>query len=139
MPLLMLACFGFYLLAKTVTIRYPAAWRLTLFPILLAFALLLPAILRMMPEWLIPTRWSDFSFWSSLQKQASGSLREFLRAAPQSRDVELRLLLIKQAGIMFIAACTSIAVCCRCPIKTLRCLDRFGKMGKNGGGEHAAV
>jgi len=113
MPLLMLSCFGFCLLVRFARKRYPAAWLYILFPVLIAFAVLLPAMLGKLPGWLIPTRWSDFSFWGSLLKQASAGLREFLRVAPQSRDVELRLLLIKQAGIMFIAVCLSITACFR--------------------------
>ena len=111
LPLLVIACFGFGLLIGFVRKRYPTARIFILFLTLFLFAIFLPAMLTMLPGWMIPTRWSDFSFWGSLLTQASGSLREFLSARPQSRDVELRLLLLKQAGVMFVAVCFSIAVC----------------------------
>lgn len=41
----------------------------TYFIMALVFALLLPYYLRGLPGWLIPTRWSDFSFWPRLIQQ----------------------------------------------------------------------
>lgn len=47
-----------------------------------AFALVLPNILRAIPGWLIPARWSDFSFWNSLGMQI-GQARQSWAAAPR--------------------------------------------------------
>ena len=113
LPLLILAVFGLVLIAGFVRKRFPIAFRFIPFVFLLAFAALLPVLLGVVPEWMIPTRWSDFSFWGSLLSQASDNAREFLRVAPQSRDVELRILLLKQAGIMFLSVCFSIVICFR--------------------------
>ena len=39
------------------------------FALAFIFALLLPAFLNSLPGWLIPARWSDFSFWQILAEQ----------------------------------------------------------------------
>lgn len=87
--------------------------KLVLFLLLIGFAAGLPALLGALPPWLIPTRWSDFSFWSKLLEQVGGALREFLTAPAGLRDVESRLLLLKQIGITSLSACCSLSVCFR--------------------------
>ena len=113
LPLLILAVYGLWVIIGYVGKRYPIARKLIPFLLLFLFTALLPILIGMLPEWVIPTRWSDFSFWGSQFTQGSNSLREFLRTAPQSRDVELRMLFIEQTGITFLAVCVSLAVCFR--------------------------
>jgi hypothetical protein len=113
LPLLAPAFYALYLIFRYIKRRYFAIYKPFLFLCLISLALLLPVILDAMPAWLIPTRWSDFQFWSSLLRQASDSLREFLSAAPRSRDVELRMLLLGQTGIAFLAVCCGISICFR--------------------------
>ena len=91
----------------------PAAGKLIPYILLLVLALVLPAILEILPEQAIPARWSDLSFWGSAISKTLDSLRVFLRVAPQSRDMELRMILLKQAGVTFLAVLVSITICFR--------------------------
>ena len=70
---------------------------------LILLAVSLPFLLYALPAWLIPTHWSDFSFWSQLSRQAGNDLREFLSAPPSLRDVELKLRLLRQVGILILS------------------------------------
>ena len=119
LPLLILAVYGLSLIIGIVRARFPIARKPVFFLGLIAFAVALPVILGALPAWSIPTRWSDFSFWASLITAASSGIREFLQAAPMLRDVELRILLLKQTGIAFIAVCGSLSVCFRWHIRRL--------------------
>ena len=116
-PLLILCVYGLALLISGVGKRFPAMRAPFLFMILIALAALAPPILDLLPSWSVPTRWSDFSFWVSLLDQASSGLREFFRAAPGLRDVELRMLLVSQASIALAAICVSLSVCFRWQIR----------------------
>lgn len=72
-------------------------WReLILFAILMVFALSLPYILGLIPDMFIPTRWSDFNFWSRLAKQIFDYLMEYLRCYPLLVDGQVRVLLLLQ-------------------------------------------
>jgi len=85
---------------------------------LIVFAVLLPALLERLPGWVIPTHWSDFSFWSSLLRQGGEGLREFLSADPGLRDVELRMHLLRLMGISFLSIFCGLAVCFRWSMST---------------------
>ena len=110
LPLLIPAIYGLWSFVQYIRKRYPIVKKLIPFLILFAFATLLPIILGVLPEWIIPTRWSDFSFWRDLFKQAAKSLRVFLSISPQTRDVELRMLLINHACVTLLSACAGFAV-----------------------------
>ena len=125
LPFTILAIYGIFLAAGYAGKRFPTARKFYPFLLLIALAALVPAILGMIPEWLIPTRWSDFRFWGSMLRQAASSLRGFLGVVPRSRDVELRLLIIKQAGIMLVSVCISITVCFRWQIRRMRNYGRY--------------
>lgn len=75
------------------------------------FALLLPVLLDMLPDWVIPTRWSDFSFWGELANRLGDNLREYLVLSPLLRDVEYKILLYKQIGIAFLSVSCSLFIC----------------------------
>ncbi|MCL2456101.1 MAG: hypothetical protein FWD19_00960 [Defluviitaleaceae bacterium] len=76
------------------------------FSALILFAIFLPAMLDSLPDWLIPTRWSDFSFWSSLFRESENNLREFLSAPPTLRDVELKIKMLRLFAISFLSVCS---------------------------------
>ena len=117
LPLIILAVYGLSLIISFVRRRFPMARKPVFFIALIAFAVALPVMLGALPAWSVPTRWSDFSFWASLMEQASSGLREFLKAAPSLRDVELRMLFLKQTGIAFLSVCFSLSVCFRWHMK----------------------
>ena len=113
LPPIIITVYGFIRIITDIRKRFPVARKVAIYIILTIFAVLLPTILGAAPTWLIPTRWSDFSFWGSLLRQAAIGIREFLSVSPRLRDVELKVLLLKQAGILFPAVCLSLAVCFR--------------------------
>lgn len=117
LPLVILSLYALALIVGFVRKRFPAARNPLFYACLILLAIVFPVILGMLPAWLIPTRWSDFSFWTSLLKQAASGARNFLRAPPQLRDIELRILLIKQAGVALLTACGALAVCFRWQIR----------------------
>ena len=111
LPLLLMAAYGLALCLAFLR-RRPVAFRQGLFFLAcLTLAFSLPTILETLPGWMIPTRWSDFAFWSELFSQAEDSLREFLSLTPRLRDVEMRLLLLKQAGIALASTCCALSAC----------------------------
>ena len=94
--------------ARFVKRNYRAAVTPAIFAGFLLFAAALPRLLDSLPPWLMPTHWSDFSFWGQLYRQAGDSLREFLRLPPMLRDVELKMHLLRQTGIFMFSVCVSI-------------------------------
>lgn len=70
--------------------------RLFLIPMLaLCIALLLPALLNLLPVWTTPSQWSDFSFWSSITSQLYESIQQFFSLQPFSKDVLAKWYLLK--------------------------------------------
>ncbi len=57
------------------------------FAVALSFALLLPYALGMLPGWLIPARWSDFSFWTNLAEQIRESQQAWQVSMHYWRDI----------------------------------------------------
>ena len=55
----------------------------------LALACLLPAALQALPGWLIPARWSDFSFWERLVEQIRTADHAWQAAVRYWRDIAL--------------------------------------------------
>ena len=112
LPLVILAIYGLALCIARLKTR-PAALRLSLLFTLLVVAVSLPGLLDMLPGWMIPSRWSDFSFWGSLKNQIGDNFKEYLLLAPRLRDVAYKVLLLKQAGIAFLATGCAMAICFR--------------------------
>jgi len=93
---------------------YPAALRgFVWVAALFVLAGLLPVLIKLLPEWMLPTRWSDFSFWGSLLKQLGTDLNEYFTLSPKSRDVIHNTLFFKQIGIAFLSTCLAISICFR--------------------------
>ena len=113
LPLLIPAVYGMAMIAGAIKKRYPGSYRNIRFFGFIIIACMVPLLIRALPASLVPTRWSDFSFWASLLQRITGDLSEFLNAAPRLRDAELKMLLVKQAGIAFLSACASISFCFR--------------------------
>lgn len=80
-------------------LRYWKIWKSPRWQIMLTFlgftlALTLPAILAAIPNWLIPSQWSDFDFWTRLYEDADLRIWEWLSLAPQTKDVEAKICII---------------------------------------------
>jgi len=105
-PIFIPAVYLLVLLCKLPKAKY-AIWG-----VLVLIGFLLPILLNALPPWLIPTRWSDFSFWAGLWADGSYALRTFLSASPTLRDVELKMLLIRQVGIFIAATCVAVWFSC---------------------------
>ena len=84
---------------------------ITIFAVCLGVALFLPVILGQLPGWVVPDMWSDFSFWSSLAADFDNSLREFFGMKPYMRDVEGKLLLLRQLFLCSAAVVCAVALC----------------------------
>lgn len=67
--------------------RSHTAFLLTLPGLAFAFVLLLPRLLSGLPAWLIPTKWSDFSFWSNLSNSLVERFYDYLAISPKVIDV----------------------------------------------------
>jgi len=107
-PVIILVGFG----VLRLLLLLPRGFRgLAIFAVCLAAAMLLPAALRVLPGWAIPDMWSDFSYWSSLAGQFESALRDLLGKAPYLRDVEGKLLLLRQCMLCFGGVLCSAAVC----------------------------
>lgn len=74
---------------------------LLLFCLLFALALALPWALGKLPAWLIPTRWSDFSFWGSVVNQIKQYLQEWWLLPPTLKEVKAKATILLQIFIVF--------------------------------------
>ena len=112
-PLLILGVYGLALCAGRIK-KHPAALKGAIFfAAFIGFAMLLPSLLGIFPDRIIPTRWSDFSFWGALTRQTGENLKEYLAQKPYLRDVEYKILLLKQICITFISVICAVAICFR--------------------------
>ena len=69
--------------------------QILLFGLALLFARMLPSMLSALPAWLIPNRWSDFTFWAALLELPKQTLRDLIALPPTIKDVALVLSLLK--------------------------------------------
>ncbi len=84
----------------------PVGRQVLWFAAALAAALCLPWLLGAMPGWLIPARWSDFSFWTTLAQTMRMRLHEWLALRPFYKDVQgKQALLCCAGGILACLAC----------------------------------
>lgn len=86
---------------------------LVVFALLLIIALLLPLVLAKLPSWIVPTRWSDFTFWGYMFKEQRNNLREYSRTIPTLKDSIYTGLVIKQVVVVSFAICCSGYICFR--------------------------
>ena len=116
MTFLPLGILVIYVLALCINVlkKRSAIMRRTLmFLLFLGAALLLPALLELLPDRVIPTRWSNFSFWGGLFGQMGENLREYLALSPSLRDVGYKALFFKQTGLVSVSAGLALSVCFR--------------------------
>lgn len=89
LPLALCVLGGAFLLL-CASLRWPALVRRGVcFAGALALACLLPVALQALPGWLIPARWSDFSFWERLAEQIRTADRAWQAAVRYWRDIAL--------------------------------------------------
>ena len=89
LPLGLCALAGAFLLLR-MSLRWPPLARQgTWFGGAVVLALLLPLALQALPGWLVPARWSDFSFWERLAEQIHTADRAWQTAVRYWRDIAL--------------------------------------------------
>jgi hypothetical protein len=113
LPLLVLFIYGFVMIRGFIKKQYPAFYVPLLFGLFILFAFILPSLLSALPAYVVPTRWSDFLFWSRLFELISDDIYEFLNTTTGIRDAELRMLLLKQTGISLLAINCALIICAR--------------------------
>jgi len=109
-PLLIIIPFAVVWVFRNLNItktRFPFK-KPVIFARLIIFAIFLPQLLDALPPWLIPTRWSDFAFWSNLISQAGAGILEFLSVNPMLIDVQLRIHILRQLIILFLSTILSL-------------------------------
>lgn len=107
---------GVHLTGRLLKKPYPQrdGW---VFLLLAVLALILPLWLGSWPSWLIPSRWSDFSWWWDTAEKIGRQLEVFLLAPGMGRDLSLKSGTVNQLGI-------ALAQGTLCEI--LRCTFRTG-------------
>ena len=68
-----------------------------------SLSLCLPGILSLLPRWLIPSSWSDFSYWHSIFSMAKGALSGMLTLPVPPRYAGLKELLTIYAALEALA------------------------------------
>ena len=113
LPLIIFALLGLVVCISCMK-KWPAALRkIVVFLIFFGVAILLPRFLDILPDWAIPTQWSDFTFWQALFKQAGENLREYIEPSSSLRDVGYAALFFKQIIITFVASGLTLFICLR--------------------------
>lgn len=112
-PLFIMACYAAGMLIGWLWKSHRIVRQIITFVIILGFAALLPTLLDAMPDWLIPGRWSDFSFWTSLMRQFDDNVMEFFHMTPKIRDAQGKMLLLSQAFIAYAGTICALLVCFR--------------------------
>lgn len=62
------------------------------------FAVCLPLLLGLLPGWLIPSKWSDFSFWHELFNRLGGWIYDWFMLVPFAKDADAKVLLVWIVG-----------------------------------------
>jgi hypothetical protein len=110
LPLMLLAFFVMVIVIKRFK-KHPLALGIISFSLFLLLALTLPVLLDSLPQWIIPSRFSDFSFWNTQLTILSTDLHEHLKLTPQLRDVSYMILFYKQIGISLLSTVMALVVC----------------------------
>ena len=113
LPLCILAFYGIILCVSRLKRCSSIVRGAVMLAAFLCSAFLLPVLLEAMPERMIPTRWSDFSFWGALVDQINGDLYEYYTLTPHLRDVMCKILFFKQIIIAFFSTGIALSVCLR--------------------------
>ena len=113
LPMVILIIYGLALCIAHAKKQSVAVRRTLMFFMFLGAAALLPVFLDILPDRIIPTRWSDFAFWGSLLSNAGEHLREYLTLSPSLRDIEYAELFFKQAAIALASTGFALSICFR--------------------------
>lgn len=88
---------------RAVLAGRPLATKVLAAVLLFTFALLLPRMLGWLPQWVIPSQWSDFAHWAALLDELGSTLRGFLLLRPAARDLGGKLALLLAGGASLLA------------------------------------
>ena len=110
LPLIILAIYTLAVFIVRIK-KTPLILSAVTFSILLCLALILPILLETLPSWLLPPRFSDFTFWTTLTNQLGADLHEYLKLTPQLRDIAYMILFYKQIGISFMSTILALILC----------------------------
>lgn len=99
LPLLVAAVGGLITLLRLAKSSGEWLWFAALFGLLFVLALLLPTLLSLLPDRLLPGKWSDFAFWVALWDDAMAGVRGFLSMGRTLRDLSGRLLVMGQLAV----------------------------------------
>lgn len=102
LPLILLVCRAFLRLFATNVLYRRRAVAVAVVFISVFF---LPVVLRMLPSWLVPARWSDFSYWKTLPCILYTALAQFFSILPTAKDVLAKWYTFKTLVNTFIAMC----------------------------------
>ena len=87
LPLLLCGFSAVAFLLRWLWKRSHAGLLLTLAGLAFVFVLILPQLLSGLPAFLLPTKWSDFSFWSELLISFSARFRDWFALSPKTMDL----------------------------------------------------
>lgn len=97
LPLIVAGVFLLSVLYKKMARLYKWEKSIIVWGAFLLAALALPFLLAKLPAWLIPPKWSDFSFWGKTFVDIGGKVVEWLSLPPSQKDVLAKLMIIGQA------------------------------------------
>lgn len=88
----------------------PGTWKKWIFiGVILILSMFLPVLLSKLPGWILPSKWSDFSFWSSLMGDFTGYMKEWFGLKPTAKDIYAKQLMLKQV-ILVTVSLTSLGL-----------------------------
>ena len=95
-----------------------------IFTVLLAATLALPTLLAIWPQWLTPSRWSDFAWWGQTARQVGEQCEMWLVAPGIGRDLIVRKGILAQTGLAVIQCALCEMLRCRFRTNALALEDR---------------
>lgn len=81
---------------------YPKHREIVWLAALLLIAICLPTLLELVPQWMLPTRWSDFSFWQNMIETSRIRVEEWFSLLPTRKDVEIKFIMIKSILVIVV-------------------------------------
>lgn len=75
--------------------RYPEIKEILWIFVFLLFAYNLPSLLEQIPQWILPSRWSDFTFWQSLLETMIMRIEEWFFLQVTIKDVIIKFIILK--------------------------------------------
>lgn len=95
LPILILGGWMFIYSITYVNKKHPRYRSIISFSMLLFFAINLPFLLEQLPPWILPTKWSDFSFWESLYDSMKQKIVDWFYLSPVRKDVIIKVIMAK--------------------------------------------